>query len=102
MAAAPIAPIAAVAVGVKRRKILSAFRVAKATSEAAAKPVEQLGLSRGLMFGRLIRAGVIKETPQGVWLDEAMEASHRKARQRIALTVVLVGAVALVVIALVV
>lgn len=79
--------VAAIAVAARRRKILSAFRAAGATSVVAAKPPESLKVSRGLLFRRLLKSGVLKEEPGGnVWLDEAAQAHWERNARRLMVT----------------
>lgn len=89
------------AVAIKRRKIIRSFNQAAAHSPETARSLQDLGITRGHMFNRMIKGGVIKEHPDGrLWLDQGADAAfHRRALMAVAIAVG-VAAVAVVVMVL--
>ena len=82
---------------VRRVRIVRAFVSAGATTSQAARDPDELGITRGLIFRRMVKGGVLREEAGGrFWLDEAADAAFRRCG-RWALAVVLCIAVVVIV-----
>ena len=71
------------AVAVKTRRYLNAFRKARALSPEKAIDIQEHGLRTGLVFQRLLRRRIIKPgTPGKYYLDEyrIMQLKRRQSR----------------------
>lgn len=100
MSPAPIV-IAPTIVAAKRNRIIRTFRKAAAHSPETAQALETLSISRGHIFGRMVKSGVIREESDGkFWLDEAATREwSRCARVRVAIAL---GIAAVIVVVLVI
>lgn len=89
---------AAIALAVRRRRLIRKFTDAGATSPQAAIPVDVNDMKPGFMFKRMAQQGVFVEVADGIYyLDEAREQELRKERQKIAIGFIVVVAVLLLV-----
>jgi hypothetical protein len=90
----------AIALTREERRVLDRLRHADATSPGAARPVEELRPLEPSQIERLLDAGVIREAaPGSYFLDQVVYASYLRRRQLTLLTVAVVAAAALAVLA---
>ena len=91
------AEVAAIVVLRKQRDIVDHFRTAGATSAAAARTIDELGVDTGLVWSGMLRRAVVREASPGrFFLDEPTWEGLRRGRQfrvRILLGVLVVFAV---------
>ncbi|MBL8765221.1 MAG: hypothetical protein JNM07_13230 [Phycisphaerae bacterium] len=76
-----------------RARIVRRFTSAGARSPQTARRPDELGLTPGHLFRRMLQGGVLKECPGGrFWLDENADAAfHRRARWCVAAAIAGVG-----------
>ncbi len=81
------------AVIVKReRQLVAHFRRAGATTPAAAKTPDELGVATRLAWERLVRRAVIREAAPGkYYLDEPSWEAARALRRRVAIVALVIG-----------
>ena len=90
------APAIAAVIVKKERELVDLFREAGATTPAAAKTLEEVGVHQAWPLSRLRRRAVVREAVPGrYYLDEEVWTAMRGMRRRIILvvlgTAVLVG-----------
>lgn len=89
------APAIAAVIIRREREVMDLFREVGATSPAAARSLDEVGVEQAWPLSRLRRRAVIREAAPGkYYLDEEVWAAMRGMRQRIVF--ILVGMVALV------
>ncbi len=67
---------------IKQRRHLRSFSEAGATSPAAARSLEELGLRQSPMFRRMVRKGIFVELSGKYYMDAAAAAAFRKKQRR--------------------
>jgi hypothetical protein len=96
----PSAAAPAIALTREERRVLERLRRADATSPGAARPVDELRPLEAAQLERLLEAGVIREAAPGTYfLDQVVYATYLRRRQLTLLTVAVVVAAALAVLA---
>jgi hypothetical protein len=89
-----------IALTAQERRVLDRLRRADATSPGAARPVDELRPLEAEQLERLIEAGLIREAAPGAYyLDQVVYATYLRRRQLTLLTVAVVVAAALAVLA---
>lgn len=74
---------AEMAIAVKTRRYLNAFRHARAFSPESSISLHEHGLSRGMVFNRLLRKAIIKQAGAGrFYLDEMQIIRLKKRNNR--------------------
>ena len=83
----------------REREVVTAFRVAGATSPVHALPLHSLSVDDGIGFRRLFARAVIREAhPGAFYLDEGVLTAVRASRRRVMLIVT--GVLAIIVMSL--
>ena len=89
-----------IALTTQERRVLERLRRADATSPGAARPLDELRPLAPGQVDRLLEAGVIREAASGTYyLDQVVYATYLRRRQLTLLTVAVVAAAALAVLA---
>jgi hypothetical protein len=72
---------AAAVIAIRVRRIFAFLRARQAVSPERAIPESEVPYSDRWYFRRLVRAGAVKRTDSGCYLDEAAAQAHRRARR---------------------
>lgn len=86
------APAAAIALRRAERHIVEYLRREDATHPARAVPLPDLRMIERRRLRRLLNARVVRETPDGYWLDEPMYAGFESDRRSLALVMLGIAA----------
>ncbi len=90
------ASAAAVAIIAKEKRIVAAFRQARATSTTAAVAPETIGVAQHFVFAKLKRRAILREVGQGrFYLDESSWEALGRFRRRLAMGILLLVVAAL-------
>jgi len=90
---------AVIAAAMRRREqeVIDDFRAAGATAPGKAQPYEAMGPGESMAVRRLRNRAVIREAAPGMfYLDEEVWTAVRRTRRRLATTLLLVIAIALI------
>lgn len=84
-----IQPVTAVIISKKRRRIIRAFRKAKALSAESAMSLDEIGLSKNIILEIQKFGGVLVEVAQNrFYLDEKQEQEISRFRRILVLTLI--------------